>query len=70
MTALWKESLQSLGRIQEEVARLNSKVLQYDRDVHILQKTVVALVSTASSLAEEVGRKMEEFQEWVNYMTP
>ena len=45
VTALCKESLQSLGRIQEEVARLNSKVLQYDRDIPILQKTVEALVS-------------------------
>ena len=26
VTALWRESQQSLGRIQEEVSRLNSKV--------------------------------------------
>ena len=70
VTALWKESQQSLGRIQGEVSRLNSKVLQYDMDIPMLQETVRALVSTASSLIEEVGRKMEEFQEWANYMTP
>ena len=27
-------------------------------------------MSAANSFVEEVGRKMEEFQEWVNYMTP
>ena len=70
VTALWKESQCSLGSIQEDVSSLNSKVLQYDMDIPILQETVRAWVSTASSLVEEVGRKMEEFQEWVNYVTP
>ena len=70
VTALWKESQCSLGRIQEEVSRLNSKVLQYEIDIPKLQKTVGASVSTASSLVEEAGKKMEEFQEWVNYVTP
>ena len=35
-----------------------------------LQETVGASVSMANSLVEEVGRKIEEFQEWVNYVTP
>ena len=61
MAALWRESQRSLGRIQEEVSRLNSKVLQYDVDIPRLQETVGASVSTASSLVEEVERKMEEF---------
>ena len=39
-------------------------------DNPILQETVGASVSTASSFVKEVGRKMEEFQEWVNYVTP
>ena len=39
VTALWKESQCSLGRIQEEVSRLNSKVLQYDMDIPRLQET-------------------------------
>ena len=39
-------------------------------DNPILQETVGASVFTASSFVKEVGRKMEEFQEWVNYVTP
>ena len=70
VNALWRESQRSLGKIQEEVSRLNSKVLQYDMDIPRLQETVGASVSTANSLVEDVGRKMEEFQEWVNYVTP
>ena len=70
VTALWRESQRSLGKIQEEVSRLNSKVLQYDMDIPRLQETVGASVSTDNSLVEDVGRKMEEFQEWVNYVTP
>ena len=70
LTALWKESQYSLGRIQEEVSRLNSKVVQYETDMHKLQETVGSWVSMTSSLIEEVGKEMEEFQEWVNYVTP
>ena len=33
VTALWKESQPSLARIQEEVSKLSSKVLQYDMDI-------------------------------------
>ena len=69
MTALWKEYQYSLWRIQEEVSRLNSTVSQYETDIPKLQETVRASVSMASSLVEEVGKKMEEFQEWVNYVT-
>ena len=54
VTALWRESQRSLGRIQEEVSRLNSKVLQYDVDIPRLQETVGASVSTANALVEEV----------------
>ena len=39
-------------------------------DISRLQETVGVSVSTANSLVEEAGRKMEEFQEWVNYVTP
>ena len=52
VTALWKESQRSLGSIQEDVSSLNSKVLQYDMDIPILQENVRAWVSTASSLVE------------------
>ena len=60
MTALWK----NLSRVQEEVSRMNSKVLQYETDIPKLQETAEASVSMASSLVEEVGKKTEEFQEW------
>ena len=56
VTALWKESQRSLGRIQEEVSKLNSKVLQYEIDIPKLQETVGVSESTASSLVEEVGK--------------
>ena len=69
VNALWKESQRSLGKIQEEVSKLNSKVLQYEIYIPKLQETVGVLVSMASSLVEEVGKKLEEFQEWVNYVT-
>ena len=60
MNALWK----NLSRVQEEVSRLNSKVLQYETDIPKLQETVEASVSMASSHVEEIGKKTEEFQEW------
>ena len=69
VNSLWKESQISLGKLQEEVSRLSSKVLQYEIDMPKLQETIEVLVPTASSLVEEVERKMEEFQEWVNYVT-
>ena len=37
---LWKESQISLGKLQEEVSRLSSKVLQYEIDIPKLQETV------------------------------
>ena len=67
---LWKESQHSLGKLQEEILKLNKKVSQYEIDIPKLQETVGSLVSTANFLMEEVERKMEEFQEWVNYVTP
>ena len=70
MTDLWKDSQQYLGKLQEEVGRLSSKVLQHDMDIPRVQETVRSSVSAANSLVEEVGRKMEEFQDWVNYVTP
>ena len=54
VTALWRESQRSLGKIQEEVSRLNSKVLQYDMDIPRLEETFGASVSTANALVEEV----------------
>ena len=67
---LWKESQHSLGKLQEEILKLNKKVSQYEIDIPKLQETGGSLVSTANFLMEEVERKMEEFQEWVNYVTP
>ena len=37
---LWKESQISLGKLQEEVSRLSSKVLQYEIDMPKLQETI------------------------------
>ena len=67
---LWRESQPSLGRLQEEFLKLNKKVSQYEIDIPKLQEKVGSLVSIANSLMVEVERKMEEFQEWVNYVTP
>ena len=67
---LWKESQCSLGRIKEEFLSLNKKVLQYEIDIPKLQEKVGMSVSMAKSLMAEIDRKMEEFKEWVNYVTP
>ena len=65
VTALWKESQHSLARIQEEVSRLSSKVLQYDMDIPRLQETVGASVSRRRG-REKDGR----VPGMGNYVTP
>ena len=59
-----------LGRLQDDFLRLDENVSQHEIIISTLREEVDLSFCKVNSVLAEVDRKMEEFQEWVNYVKP
>ena len=60
----------SLMKLQEDFRKLDKMVSRHETIILGIQEGMESSLRKVDSVLEEVDKKMEEFQDWVNYVKP
>ena len=70
MNNIRRELQHSFGRLQEDFLRLDEIVSQHEIIIPKLREEMSSSLHKVNSVMAELDRKMEECQEWINYVKP
>ena len=68
MNYAFQESQLSFAKLQEDFKRLNDMVARHEAIIPRIREEVGSSLHKVNSVPAKVDRKMEEYQDWVNYV--